>query len=427
MYKLKLDSFTINGSTMNREVIQQEIIRANKIFQKESSENLAYNLLLAMTYFRWIGQGKVQSLETTGDSGTIYSLISQNALVSVSSIEGICDVSSILQYNPSLYEVKNVWADVKKLNRSSSCKVPFHKISMGSNGPSRDVPYSPLSSSSSSSSSIQQSITFILDVHSFTIALSINLGYNDISYLTYVHSLTGMDETSFIYNNIKYAIREYTDDRYLMQNIFCATNISSSSVSGNEQIFFVPTLCFVRYFNMYALPLLNHIGKSFLSPIYCDCSTQNKTEESKECNRFNLMSSLIYFNNDDLNDNAISLMALVSSQRSYADLNKASYNAQFYSYHSNLTQNLQEYFEFCSLSSSSTSSNSHDRSCSMTTLYDIDYVMNSTHYVNSVFSFKRVRGYCNPFYYFKDEVDNRSVINILIIIIISHHHFLIHY
>ena len=241
MYKLTLNSFTINGSTMNREVIQQEIIRANKIFQKESSENLGYNLLLAMTYFRWIGQGKVQSLETTGDSGTIYSLVSQNALVSVSSIEGICDVSSILQYNPSLYQVKNVWADVRKLNQSSLCKVPFHKISMGSNGPSRDVPYSPLSpSSSSSSSSIQQSITFILDVHSFTIALSINLGYNDISYLTYVHSLTGMDETFFTYNNINYVIREYTDDRYLMQNIFCATNISSSSSSsssGTKQFF----------------------------------------------------------------------------------------------------------------------------------------------------------------------------------------------
>ncbi len=59
------------------------------------------------------------------------------------------------------------------------------------------------------------------------------------------------------------------------------------------------------------------------------------------------MSSLIYFNNDDLIDNAISLMALVSSQRSYADLNKASYNAQFYSYYSILIQNLQEYFEFC--------------------------------------------------------------------------------
>ena len=123
-------------------------------------------------------------------------------------------------------------------------------------------------------------------------------------------------------------------------------------------------------------------------------------------------------------------MALVSSKSSYADLNKASYNAQFYSYHSNLTQNLQEYFQFCSLSSttiSSTSSNSYDRSCSMTTLYDIDYVMNSTHYVNSIFSFQRVRGYCNPFYFFKDKVDNRSVIIILIIILIIYHHFLIHH
>jgi len=98
---------------------------------------------------------------------------------------------------------------------------------------------------------------------------------------------------------------------------------------------------------MYALPFLNHIGKSFLSPLYFNCSTQDESEESKECYRFNLMSSLIYFNNDDLIDNAISLMVLVSSKSSYAALNKASYNAQFYSYHSILIQNLQEYFEFC--------------------------------------------------------------------------------
>ena len=65
---------------------------------------------------------------------------------------------------------------------------------------------------------------------------------------------------------------------------------------------------------MYALPFLNHIGKSILSTLYFDCLTQDKSEESKECYRFNLMSSLIYFYNDDLIDNAILLMALVSSQ-----------------------------------------------------------------------------------------------------------------
>ena len=423
MYKLTLNSFTINGSVMNQEVIKNEIIRANNRFQKESSENLAYNLLLAITYFRWIGQGKVQSLQTTGDSGTIYSLITQNALVSVSSIKGICDISGLVQYSPSLYQVENIWSDFKKLNQSSLCQGPFYKISMGSNGPSHDddVPYSSLLLSSSSSS--QQSITFILDVHSFTIALSINLGYNDINYLTYI---TSMDEKQFTYNNIKYVIREYSDDRYQMKNIFCATNISLStttSTAGTEQLFFVPTLCFVKYFNMYALPLLNHIGTSFLSPIYCDCLSEN-IGKSKQCNRFNLMSSLIYFNDDNLINNAMKLMALVSSKESYADLNKASYNAQFYSYHSNLTQNLQEYFQFCSLSSlssslsssSTTNSKSYEgSSCSMTTLYDIDYVMNSEYYVNSIFAFKNDNGSCNPFYFFKQKVNNRYVFIITII------------
>lgn len=155
-----------------------------------------------------------------------------------------------------------------------------------------------------------------LDVNSLSTAIAVNMGVLEMETLGIITSVAPLE---LLYNNAIYYFVQVFDDRFAsMDPILCAvngTNIEdylnkykhAASFSGYSNVNFNKNsyknlngtlneneICFSYSGGVVALPVLNHIGASGYSPLYCDCETGvGKTEP---CQQFNLLASLIYYN-----------------------------------------------------------------------------------------------------------------------------------
>jgi len=399
VFKIKLNTFRNTVSDITIAGIKSKIYNAMIAFAELKTHNLAYTILLSITYYRYLGTLKNHYLQTTGESSSIY-LLSDYSLVTASSAKGICDQDGIINYDLSRSQVHFIWNNITELK---SCDAMNLIVDIYNKSNDEPIPNKSLFSKK----------VFLLDTHTFTITTSINLGYNLLSDLTYVYN---EKETKFQFDGLGYTIKEYTDLRYSMNDLFCAVNDTEAPENS------ITELCFVQAFplHVYSLPIFNHIGNSFLHPDYCDCSIP-EVGQSDKCNLFNLMSGKLYFNrkhkDETFADDAIRLMILRSRFESYDALNKAAYSAQFYSYDSSLTENnpnmLVSAFDFCSIQSSS-----DEEHCSMINLYNIQDPGQPNFVVSRMLGFKQFEGSCKNFYKFNDNVTADSRYEYIIIFIL---------
>jgi hypothetical protein len=422
VFILSLNTFYNSASDITLLGIENAVVEASESFQNMSSYNLAYTTLKSVTYFRYLGVFSNHFIQTTGDATSLYTL-SDYSLVQASSASGVCNIEGYLNFDQTSSEIKNVWTNLTEITNSKEIECstflnPLAKVNNNNNNTIRDEPVH--------NRILYNQLTYILDVHTFTIAMSINLDYNSADDLSYVVNLK---ETQFYFHGKQYIIKEHSDDRYDMKNIFClmanssdsSSSSSSSSSSHNEVKKFVTKLCFINILHVLALPIFNHIGNSFIQPEYCDCTS--KVGYSERCNMFNLMTGIVFYkrlhDNETIVDDVIRLMTLANRYESYEEFNNASYLAQFYSYDQQTTMHhsnaLHESFDFCRINSSSYSNNMNETatttddddetlSCSMINIYNMQDPLYPNYFVNRFTGYKEFNGSCSDFYKFKSKL-----------------------
>jgi hypothetical protein len=385
VFILSLNTFYNSASDITILGIENAVVEASESFQNMSSYNLAYSILKSVTYFRYLGVFSNHFIQTTGDATSLYTL-SDYSLVQASSASGVCNIEGYLNFDQTSAEIKNVWTNRTDITNSKEIECstflnPFAKVDRYKNNNDNNDYNNTIRDEPVHNRILYNQLTYLLDVHTFTIAMSINLDYNSVDDLSYVFD---PEEIQFYFHGEQYTIKEHSDDRYDMKNIFCLMTNSSSS-SHNKVKKFVTKLCFINIFQALALPIFNHIGNSFIQPEYCDCTSQ--VGYSKRCNMFNLMTGILFYKrlHDDetvVND-VIRLMTLANRYESYEEFNNASYLAQSYSYDQQTTMNhpnaLNASFDFCRINSSSYSSNMDETatandetsSCRMINIYNM--------------------------------------------------------
>lgn len=410
VFKITLNTFRNNVSDITVAGIKSTIYNAIIAFAELKTHNLAYTILLSMTYYRYLGTLRNHYLQTTGESPTVY-LLSDYSLVTASSGKGVCNQDGIINYDFSKSQVQYTWYNVTDLKSCEALNLIVEVYNKSNDEPIRNkVSFSKK--------------VYSLDTHTFTITTSINLGYNLLSDLSYVYN---EKETKFQFNGLGYTIQEYTDLRHSMNNLLCAVNDTTAPENS------ITELCFIQAFplHVYSLPIFNHIGNSFLHPEYCDCGSP-KVGQSNKCNLFNLMSGKLFFNrkheDETFADDAIRLMILRSRFESYDALNKAAYLAQFYSYDRSLTDNntnlVASAFDFCSIQYSS----GDEEYCSMINAYNIQDPVHPNFVVSNMLGFKQFEGSCRNFYKFNGIVtaDSRYAYPIVFILLIINFDLLYH-
>jgi hypothetical protein len=154
-----------------------------------------------------------------------------------------------------------------------------------------------------------------LDVNSFSIAIAVNMGVLEVESLGLITSVAPLEVN---FEGVVYYFVQVFDIRFSsMHPILCSINGSNvasylkkyagtAAFSGYSNVDINKNsynrngtlneneLCFSLMGGIIGLPVLNHIGSSHYSPSYCDCeSSVGKTEP---CQQFNLLASLIYYN-----------------------------------------------------------------------------------------------------------------------------------
>jgi len=408
VFKLSLNSFYNSASDITKLGIENAVVEASESFQSMSSYNLAYSILKSVTYFRYLGLFRNHFIQTTGDAISLYAL-SDYSLVQASSASGVCNIEGYLNFDQTSAEIKNVWTNLTEVTNKKAieCKtfqsaVVYNKNKNNTGTTIRDEPVH--------NRILYNQLTYILDVHTFTIAMSINLDYNSVDDLSYV---VNPKEIQFYFHGEQYTIKEHSDDRYDMKNIYCL--MANSSDSSNHKVKeFVTKLCFINIWHALTLPIFNHIGNSFIQPEYCDCTS--KVGYSERCNMFNFMTGIVFYKrlHDDetvVND-VIRLMTLANRYESYEEFNNASYLAQFYSYDQQTSMNhsnaLNTSFDFCRINSSSymdeTATTVETSLCSMVNIYNMQDPMHPNYFVNRFTGYKEFNGSCSDFYRFKSKL-----------------------
>ena len=441
VFILSLNTFSNSASDITTLGIEEALVEASESFQNMSSYNLAYTTLKSVTYFRYLGVFSNHYIQTTGDATSLYAL-SDYSSVQASSALGVCNIEGYLNFDQSSSEIKTVWTNLKDVidSKEIECNSFLNpSVVLVNNNNNTNITTTTIRDEPIRNRLLYSQLTYILDVHTFTIDMSINLGYNSVDHLSYV---VNFKEKQFYFHGEHYTIKEYSDDRYKMKNIFCLVAKSSdtsssdtSSDSSNIKIVktFVSKLCFISVLNVLALPIFNHIGNSFIQPEYCDCSS--KVGYSERCNMFNLMTGIVFYkrlhNNETIVNDVIRLMTLVNRYESYEEFNNASYLAQFYSYDQQTTLNhpnvLNTSFDFCRINSSAYSSYMDDNnnnsettrtdettttttnddemsSCSMINIYNMQDPLYPSYFVNQFTGYKEFNGSCTDFYRFKSKL-----------------------
>jgi hypothetical protein len=372
LYSFTFSSFEVDSLSQYQQMMDAYYSDLLYYGSVAKQHNIAYNLLLWMGFTRFysvqfpthrgtgLPKGNLQYIQLTGDPAVIFN--GRYSSLALGSPAGLCEISTMTIYDEANGLFRSMINEKIFMNQTKCGDVtsPFlFETNLNTN------PY----------------FAVTLDVHSFTIALGVNLNILDIGNL--LKSSEPIIELNL--QNITYSVGKFYDIRYpFMSSIFCMHNISEIPI-GNKIT--VQRMCLVESGSGLFLPVFNHLGNSFSDPVYCDCANSH-TAHSFACNEFYLMAGLIAFpldydrsNNTFLSPSiavelvrkAYSLLSMHDSD--YAALNKAAYNASAISVMASLNtasaktrdpQTIANAFDFCRISP--------DVTCSLILFASLDQV-----------------------------------------------------
>ena len=181
----------------------------------------------------------------------------------------------------------------------------------------------------------EKTFTLNFDMQSFTVAMAVNLGYLSLDTLETAQTqydpivvLTDHTDTP----NVTYSMSQYFDLRYAsMAPIMCIRNLTHAPPN------YMTELCMLELpltWILYAVPIFNSGGILSGGDRYgysgCSCSQDNLFDDN--CNSFNLMSGLIFYNNDLFYAGDLFAMYLkvIGEYSSYYAFNEAMSPALYY-------------------------------------------------------------------------------------------------
>ncbi len=329
--------------------------------EKSKINNLAINLVLWMTYVRFysteyplnidfsnIGRGNLQYAQLTGDPTVVFN--TKYSGLALGSSHGICEIPALVNYDEANGNFEATMTQDTILN-ATACRAVTQPFIYQKN------------------INLDPYFSIDLDVRSLSVALGINLKFNNIRDL-----MPASDKLPQVtLGTTIYTVGTYFDIRFPeMSSIFCVYNETVLSPTAPQ----ITQLCLVSSGSSVFLPVFNHMGNSLKIPTYCDCETG--TGKSKQCNYFFLMAGLIAFD-PVVNSSSIqvslkrALTLLAKHNSNYEQLNRAAFNASassvFHALNSadssiKTSQYISNAYNFCRLDA--------DTVCSLITFYTLD-------------------------------------------------------
>ncbi len=308
------------------ELIYEAIL---KLGQQAAHNSLTYNLIYWMTAVFVIPGTTTQRFYLTGSPITVFNR--QHIGGVMSSVLGICsskNVSSTTSYDSNSGIIQLTYS-YEQYMENSLCLSAGDPMKLG---------YIPAISTDD----------FILkfDVRSLISAIAVNIGVitaaelvaisgfeADIPYAGHIFTVSTYYNPKFpsmtpmvCIRGSKTAFTNSSNDSF--QNY--STSIGSSSNldddnSDGQKLF----LCGLGFGNTYAVPIFNHFGANETYPVACDCSNSenlNLGSPFANCNKFNLISGVFYWNTSD----PIPILELLTRYDfNYTQLNAAAFQASF--------------------------------------------------------------------------------------------------
>lgn len=366
IYGIEFSNFQIDSIAQYEQMMDQFYTSLNSFATNESVRlSLAENLIFWMTYVEYysienplttnlsaVGYGQLQTFELLGTPAVVFDL--DHIVGRVASVSGVCSVLSYSNYDQANHIMTNTFNNASLFVQTESCYNAIFPPTFGYYEPIDDNIFS-----------------VSLDVDSFSLAVSINLGMLDIRLLRPVSQRQGY----FAYNGVNYAFGDYFDIRFpTMLPLYCMRNVTLIPVGSN----YPEHLCVYAQGTTFALPVFNHYGASTDHPAPCRC--ESPVGQGDACNEFNLISALVFYQNDmnvdtdfasfsannrilqNLQGNLtnklqdlglFNLFSLLSKYPDYQTFNYRSYNASYWTI--NLSQNETEgqcryaFLDFCLL------------------------------------------------------------------------------
>lgn len=356
-YEVVFSNFQVNSKAQYREMIQSFEANLNEAGEKAKTQNLALNLIFWMNYidfyfvadptlqnFTSTGRGQLQYLDMMGDPNQVFDLSYIQG--HVMSRAGYCPETSYASFDMANVDI-SASLNFSALVEDAICAYGINPLCFGYYGPVDDGVFE-----------------ITMDMNAFSTAMAVNLGVIKIANL-------GQASATFVdlkIGNVTYLAGKYFDTRFpFMDTIFCLHNVTEIPTAADGQVLGAQNLCFYEIGQTLALPVFNHFGTSKTDPVYCECGVNGN---SKECNVFNLMAGLVYFNlpydsepeinviKVVINTGLYQLVEIVSRFNSYHEFNRAAYNISFaasapvYGLQSETIQSqawINKSFEFCTV------------------------------------------------------------------------------
>lgn len=255
---------------------------------------------------------QIQTFQLSGDPKIVFN--PSTVVASMSNEAGNCDVPATVTYDRSV-GIYTISYPITRYLLSSSCMNIANPVHFGYVG-------------------IGSDFTIRIDMQSAITALGINIGVITPQQLEKVP----YTESSFVSGGIDYVANFYYYPRYPgMTPLFCVT------LETTEKL-----VCSLRYGNIYAYPLFNHLGASFEEPIYCDCA--NGIGQLRNCSQFLLLSGILFYeySGSNMSSSYNDLMSLITSYDE--EINRKAYNISadsVLSYSSVDSEWRKKSYEFC--------------------------------------------------------------------------------
>ncbi len=399
-FRVQFTNFQVQNIQEYRDMMRTFRSSIDLIGNYSEVEPLPVNLIIWMSYIHYynvadplntsyalIGTDSLQYMEFTGGPSVVFKSSFSQAMLS--NHNGFCNpITTSYSEESSSYQFS---IDVASFSEDVICSTMADKNLFSKTWGDRHNSYS-----------------FDFDVRSFSTALAVNMGVVDLSTLGWASDrpiYVGNDD-----NGISFKIQEYFDTRYSSMNpIVCIMDIFTSATRKNIFTDIIANdICFMEQGNSIFLPIFNHLGVSFDVPQPCDCKNEDTNEKNSQCNKFLLLTSLLYYplpqsastmtRQEKIRYQAFKLIKLRALYSDYADLMEDAYNASastalsYLGYTDKLTTEwFNDTHAFCALSETSR--------CSLITVANFD----EDHGIISKYQYDLSRGHCTNFFAILDD------------------------
>ena len=216
VFEIDLNYYSAPTSGDPNAPLTRDIIPTQVLFNKMGSYNLAYILILAMTFRKHIGTDLLQSIQTTGQATTIFKL-NPFSFAAYSTVYGICEHKGEIIFAES--KLMNTWKAFD-LATSATCSKSL----------STPIPYNITTKTPIPNDYFMDNILMIIDVNTFTLSMSLNLEYTPLNDLYYVNRNKSFPMS---HNGVEYLVSKHSDDRYAMDDLLCLQNRTAIPPGNN--------------------------------------------------------------------------------------------------------------------------------------------------------------------------------------------------